>query len=80
MAERDRKDTVGKGSQALVVRQTGGTMRHEERPLSGFLTQLIACARRLPAYRAARQMEPAGAASRYDEPAAAGFPGFERVV
>ena len=43
-----------------------GTLRRsEERPLACFLAQLIACERRLPAYRPARMAEPSLAASRY---------------
>ena len=39
------------------------------RPDAGFLTQLIACERRLPAYRDRRRAEPADATARYGEPA-----------
>lgn len=37
------------------------------RPLTDFLTQLIACDHRQPAYRRARKAEPANAASAYSE-------------
>lgn len=33
--------------------------------MAGFVTQLIACHRRLPAYRQARRVEPGIAAARY---------------
>lgn len=39
--------------------------RPDERVRAGFLTQLIACHRRLPAYRSARLAEPATAVARY---------------
>lgn len=39
--------------------------RVEERPQVEFLAQLIACDRRLPAYRAARQAKPAAASLAY---------------
>lgn len=35
-------------------------------PLAGFVTQLIACRRRLPEYRARRLAEPGEATQRYD--------------
>lgn len=38
------------------------------RPDAGFLTQLIACERRLPAYRDRRRAEPADASARYGAP------------
>lgn len=41
------------------------------RPLAGFITQIIACERRLDAYRARRRAEPAVASARYGETAAA---------
>lgn len=40
------------------------------RPHAGFVTQLIACERRLPAYRERRRCEPADASARYGSPAA----------
>lgn len=39
---------------------------------AGFVTQLIACARGLPAYRARRRAEPREASSRYAERGAQG--------
>ncbi|MGP9818446.1 hypothetical protein ACTZWW_00395 [Salinarimonas sp. NSM] len=42
------------------------------RPDAGFLTQLIACERRLPAYRERRRAEPADGAARYGAVGATG--------
>lgn len=53
---------------ALVVVGRPARSRPEERPLAGFLAQLIACERRLPAYRPARTADPEIAASRYRIP------------
>ena len=81
MAEHDRTHTGRPAqSRALVVTSYRGPLRREERPLSGFLTQLIACERRLPAYRAARTVEPGHAVYRYEEPATAETRHFERLV
>jgi hypothetical protein len=41
------------------------------RPLAGFVTQVIACERRLDAYRVRRRAEPGEASARYGETAAA---------
>ncbi len=38
----------------------------DARPLAGFVTQLIACQRRLPGFRARRMADPAEASLRYD--------------
>ena len=58
-------------SRALTAVAPAGNWRGEERPSAGFLAQLIACDRRVPAYRAARNAEPARAVSAY-----AGQPGW----
>ncbi|WP_372425051.1 hypothetical protein [Salinarimonas chemoclinalis] len=51
------------------------------RPDAGFLTQLIACERRLPAYRERRRAEPADGAARYGATAAPGArPGWSRSL
>lgn len=48
----------------------GGGAPGHERPEAPFLAQLIACDRRLPAYRSARMAEPQVAALAYGEAAA----------
>ncbi len=68
--ERPVADQVERGTvpgRALVPLTTiaGGPTT---RPMAGFVTQLIACHRRLPAYRQARRAEPAIAAERYGAP------------
>jgi hypothetical protein len=51
------------------------------RPDAGFLTQMIACARRLPAYRERRRAEPAEGAARYGAaPQREGRPALARSV
>lgn len=52
-------------SRALTVIAQAKDPRGEERPASDFLAQLIACHRRVPAYRAARKADPALAVSAY---------------
>ena len=49
-----------------VVASTPASPHRDERPLSDFLAQLIACDRRLPAYRVARQAPPDRAALAYE--------------
>lgn len=66
-------------SRALVV-LTPEPVRAAERPAAGFVTQLIACNRRIGIYRTARRTEPAAAASLYRGPAAANLAGFQRVI
>lgn len=74
-----RCGTVGTGRAlvrlANVVR--GGS---EERPLAGFLVQLIANARRLPDFREARRADPGAATERYGRRAAASARVLDRVV
>ena len=69
MAEQRETDAdqarTAKPSRALTVVAAARSSRGEERPSAGFLAQLIACYRRVPAYRAARNAEPARAASAY---------------
>ena len=45
--------------------QDGPSRRHRVSPLAGFVTQLIACRRRLPEYRARRLAESGEATQRY---------------
>jgi hypothetical protein len=52
-------------SRALVVIAPKPSGRADERPQADFLTQLIACQRRLPAYRGARNAAPETAANAY---------------
>jgi hypothetical protein len=49
------------------------------RPLSGFLTQLVACRERVPDFRARRRAAADLAAARYGEPPPARRPRFERL-
>ncbi|MGJ3264451.1 MAG: hypothetical protein ACFE0R_14565 [Salinarimonas sp.] len=58
------------GCRALVPLETSAPAdalgpRGHGRPDAAFLTQLIACERRLPAYRERRRAEPADASARY---------------
>ena len=64
---------------ALVVLRPAGHPA-AERPLTDFLTQLIACDRRLPAYRGARRAEPARAAMAYGDHADAAKTSLDRRV
>ena len=50
---------------ALVVIDAGAKSRPDERPSAPFVTQLIACARRLPAFRTARRAAPEMGARTY---------------
>ena len=63
----DGQDPSGDTTRALVVvgRPAAWIPADDERPMAGFVTQLIACARRLPAYRQSRRAEPAEASGRY---------------
>ena len=61
-------DRVVQAGRALVAYGHSALPR-AERPLADFVTQLIACDRRLPAYRQARRAEPAVAAASYGAPA-----------
>lgn len=51
-----------------------------DRPMTDFLTQLIACDRRLPAYRRARKAEPADAMSAYCEHVPSSAASLDRSV
>ena len=62
--------TGASSSRALTVLPSATSFRAEDRPAADFLVQLIACDRRVPAYRAARKAEPALAVTAY-----AGQPG-----
>ena len=55
--ERDDRTSHERASFARMPRQAGAS--------AGFVTQLIACADNLPAYRARRRAEPEEAARRY---------------
>ena len=64
-------------------RQEDGFRTGTQRPLAHFVTQLIACERRLAAYRSRRQAEPADASERYGRAgttAATGGRRFEKTV
>lgn len=64
-------------------RQDDGPRAGRQRPLAHFVTQLIACERRLAAYRPRRQAEPADASERYGRAgttAATGGRRFEKTV
>ena len=52
-------------SRALVVVAPKPSARSDERPQADFLAQLIACNRRLPAYRSARNAPPSVATNAY---------------
>ncbi len=56
-------------SRALAVIESRLRAAGEERPEAVFLTQLIACERRLPAYRQARKAEPNAATAAYGQQA-----------
>ncbi|MDB5511390.1 MAG: hypothetical protein JWR08_873 [Enterovirga sp.] len=55
----------GRTGRAVALVQPRPTTRPDERPSAEFLAQLIACERRLPAYRKARNAEPGAATSAY---------------
>lgn len=74
-----RCGTVGTG-RALVRLDSGGRSGSEERPLAGFLVQLIANARRLPDFRQARRADPGAATERYGRRAVASVRTLDRVV
>ena len=59
------ESTAPSTSRALVVMQASRPVYADERPQADFLTQLIACERRLPAYRQARNAEPETATHAY---------------
>lgn len=52
----------GRALVALEIRPVRGS---DDRPLTDFLAQLIACDRHFPAYRKARRAEPTSGASAY---------------
>jgi hypothetical protein len=54
-------------SRALAVIENRRSIIGDERPGAVFLTQLIACERRLPAYRQARKAEPNAATAAYGQ-------------
>jgi hypothetical protein len=56
-------------SRALAVIEIPLRSQSDERPEAVFLTQLIACERRLPAYRQARKAEPNAATAAYGQQA-----------
>ena len=71
MTDQHRAETVethASRSRALVVVDSDGPSRGTERPEAVFLAQLIACDRRLPAYRQARKASPDAATSAYSRP------------
>jgi hypothetical protein len=55
-------------SHALVVVEGSSPERPADRPDAEFLAQLIACKRRLPAYRQARRANPDAATHAYAPP------------
>ena len=65
---------------ALVVVGAVTEPRRAERPQAAFLTQLIACERRIGAYRSARRASSTDAAVLYAAGLAAGARSFLRVV
>jgi hypothetical protein len=65
---------------ALVVVGAAMEPRRAERPQAAFLTQLIACERRLGAYRTARRASSTDAAGVYEARLAAGPRSFHRLV
>jgi len=67
-------------SRALVVMDSSRSTAIDDRPGAVFLTQLIACDRRLPAYRDARKAEPNAAAVAYARPAETSTARFSRVI
>lgn len=58
----------GATGRAVALAQPRPTLRIEDRPSAEFLAQLIACDRRLPAYRKARNAEPGAATTAYRAP------------
>lgn len=69
------------GSRALVVISPRIAGSRDDRREAGFVAQLIACALRLPAYRRAGRIAPAGAAGRYEaRPPARPRPGLDVSV
>jgi hypothetical protein len=65
---------------ALVVAGAAVEPRRAERPQAAFLTQLIACERRIGAYRSARRASSTDAVGVYEAGLAAGARSFHRVV
>lgn len=65
---------------ALTVVTRSAPALHDERPLAGFVAQLIACRGRLPAYRRAGRAEPAAARQSYARVPAQHARRFDLVV
>lgn len=65
MMDQDEAANTQVPCRALAVIEPRHDGRGDERPASEFLAQLIACQRRLPAYRAARKADPGPASSAY---------------
>ena len=73
--------TASGGSRALVTTQAprvapGG----DDRPMAGFVAQLIACHRRFPAYRKAGRADPGEATRIYGGEAGRGTVRIDRAV
>lgn len=60
-----RPEPIAPG-RALVVPAASAESSRDIRPLAGFATQLIACAKGLAPYRKRRRAEPEGAAAQYE--------------
>ena len=73
----DQVEPVGR---ALVPVRAQDNEGNDDRPLTDFLTQLIACQRQLPSYRRAWRAEPSHAISAYADHAGDGSPHLDRLV
>lgn len=60
-----RREGSEASSRALVALPLPSARTGDERPAASFLVQLIACHKRLPAFRRSGRLEPAVAALRY---------------
>ncbi len=69
---------VGTGRALIVVKPRPDA--ESDRPAADFLAQLIACDRRLPAYRAVRRTDPNVAATAYRCEMAYQVSAFQRVI
>jgi hypothetical protein len=74
----DRHQDTGSSRALVVLAQQHSEVG--ERPSAGFVTQLIACNRRIGIYRTARRAEPADAITLYRGPAEAQLANFQRII
>lgn len=76
----DEEDAPQTGRAMVACRPAPMIRAGDDRPLTDFLAQLIACDRRLPAYRTARKAEPTSAAAAYAGTVPASSSSLDRSV